>query len=241
MGLLYRHGSSLEHDTGAHPENAGRIRAIERTLDEAGWPGLELVERAARDAGDARAGPLGRSTSIGSRSFCAAGGGLIDADTVATDASWEAALRGAGATADGARRLLAGDADFAFCSLRPPGHHAETSRAMGFCLFNSIAVGAAHAIAECGAERVLILDWDVHHGNGTAEIFDESDEVLFVSIHQSPLYPGTGAASRDRHGRGGGLHRQPARPAGSRVATSSSGWSRTWSRRSPASSSPAWS
>ena len=136
--------------------------------------------------------------------FCAEGGGAIDADTITVAASWEAALRGAGAAAEGAERLLAGEDTFAFCGHRPPGHHAESNRAMGFCLLNNAAVGAAHAIAECGAERVLILDWDVHHGNGTAEIFDASDEVLYASIHQSPLYPGTGYPSEIGTGAGEG-------------------------------------
>ena len=203
MGLLFRHGSSLEHDTGDHPENASRIRAIERRLDDAGWAGLELVEAplATREMLE-RVHSAEYVDRI--ESFCAAGGGLVDADTVATDASWEAALRGAGANAEGARALLAGESDFAFCALRPPGHHAETGRAMGFCLFNSVAVGAAHAIAECGAERVLILDWDVHHGNGTEEIFAGSADVLFASIHQSPLYPGTGSAAEIGTGEGEG-------------------------------------
>ena len=117
---------------------------------------------------------------------------MIDHDTVAGPESYEAALHSAGGAAWAAERLLAGDFAAAFCGLRPPGHHAERDRAMGFCLFNNVAVAATHAIAECGAERVLVLDWDVHHGNGTEAIFAESDEVLYISIHQSPLYPGTG-------------------------------------------------
>jgi acetoin utilization deacetylase AcuC-like enzyme len=100
-------------------------------------------------------------------------------------------------------RLLS-EGGFAFCGLRPPGHHAERDRAMGFCLFNNVAVGASHAIAECGAERVLILDWDVHHGNGTEAIFYGSDQVLYASIHQSPLYPGTGAGTDFGSGAGEG-------------------------------------
>ncbi len=120
-------------------------------------------------------------------------------------ASWEAARRAAGAAVSGAERILAGESEFAFCGLRPPGHHAESDRAMGFCLFNNAAVAARHAIAECGAERVLILDWDVHHGNGTAEIFDADDDVLYVSIHQSPLYPGTGRPDEIGTGAGEGM------------------------------------
>jgi len=200
---MLRHASSLEHDTGSHPENASRIRAIERVLDDAGWPGLEL-----RDAPLASRAMLERVHDPAHieriERFCDAGGGMIDADTIATDASWEAALRAAGGAAEGAERVLAGEADFAFCAMRPPGHHAESDRAMGFCLFNSAAVAAAHAIAECDAERVLILDWDVHHGNGTAEIFDARSDVIYSSIHQSPLYPGTGAAREIGSGAGEG-------------------------------------
>ena len=107
-------------------------------------------------------------------------------------------MRAAGAAAEGARTLLAGEQDFVFCGLRPPGHHAESNRSMGFCLFNNAAVGAAHAIAECGAERILILDWDVHHGNGTAEIFERRDDV---ALREHPPEP---ALSRDRRRRRGG-------------------------------------
>ncbi len=204
MGLLFRHRASLEHDTGAHPENAGRIRAIEHVLDEAGWAGLDLVDSpcASREMLERVHDP---DHVARLERFCESGGGVIDADTIAGDASWEAALRSAGAAAAGAERLLGGDGDFAFCIHRPPGHHAESNRAMGFCLLNAVGVAAAHAIAACGARRVLILDWDVHHGNGTAQIFDARDDVLFASIHQSPLYPGTGDASEVGSGAGEGL------------------------------------
>jgi acetoin utilization deacetylase AcuC-like enzyme len=203
MGLLFHHPSSLEHETGPHPENAERIRAIERELEGAGWAGLERLEspRAER-AWLERVHASDHLDRL--ERFCAAGGGAIDADTLVVEASWDAALRGAGAAAEAAERLLAGEDAFAFCAHRPPGHHAESNRAMGFCLFNNAAVGAAHAIGSCGVERVLILDWDVHHGNGTAEIFDASDSVLYASIHQSPLYPGTGSAGEIGTGAGEG-------------------------------------
>ncbi len=204
MGLYLSHPSSLLHDTGPHPENAGRIRAIEAVLDEAGWPSLERAEPPpAEPAWLTRVHGAGLVDSV--EQLCASGGGAIDHDTIVVEASWEAALRAAGAAAEGGRLLLAGEHDFVFCGLRPPGHHAESDRSMGFCLFNNAAVGAAHAIAECGAERVLILDWDVHHGNGTAEIFARRDDVLYASIHQSPLYPGTGAAADTGSGRGAGM------------------------------------
>jgi acetoin utilization deacetylase AcuC-like enzyme len=129
---------------------------------------------------------------------------MIDLDTVMSAGSWEAALHSAGGAVHAVERLLS-DGGFAFCGLRPPGHHAERARAMGFCLFNNVAVAAAHAIAELGLERVLVLDWDVHHGNGTEAIFYDSPEVLYASIHQSPLYPGTGAVTDTGSGEGEGF------------------------------------
>jgi acetoin utilization deacetylase AcuC-like enzyme len=203
VGLYLRHPSSLRHDTGPHPENAERIVAIEQRLAAAGWPGLRLLEPAPaprewleRVHTDAHVERIER--------LCEAGGGMIDMDTVAVAESWEAALHAAGAAGEAAERLLSGEESYAFCGLRPPGHHAESGRAMGFCLFNNAAVAAAHARAGCGCERVLILDWDVHHGNGTEEIFFADPDVLYASIHQSPLYPGTGAIEARGSGEGVG-------------------------------------
>ena len=217
MGLYFRHPSSLLHDTGPHPENATRIRAIEAALEGAGWPGLEQAEPPlAEREWLTRVHDPALIDAI--ERFCAAGGGMIDADTVAVPESWEAALRASGAAANGAERLLAGETGHAFCGLRPPGHHAESRRAMGFCLFNHAAVAAAHAIADCGAERVLIFDWDVHHGNGTAEIFYERGDVLYASIHQSPFYPGTGNVSETGSGAGEGMTVNLPVPAGAGTA-----------------------
>jgi acetoin utilization deacetylase AcuC-like enzyme len=201
VALYVAHPSSLAHDTGAHPENAGRLRAIEALLDDAGWPGLERADAPAATREQLErvhdAAHIDRVERI-----CLDGGGMIDADTIASPGSWEAAVHAAGGPAWAAERLLAGDASAALCMLRPPGHHAERDRAMGFCLFNNAAVAAADAIAAHGAERVLVLDWDVHHGNGTEAIFARSREVVYVSIHQSPLYPGTGDASYVGEGEG---------------------------------------
>jgi acetoin utilization deacetylase AcuC-like enzyme len=199
-GLYLRHPSSFEHDTGGHPESARRLTAIEEAMSERDWLGLELVEAPAAEReqllrvhGDAHVDSI--------EQLAARGGGLIDLDTVASAGSWEAALHSAGGAVHAADRLLA-EGGFAFCGLRPPGHHAERGRAMGFCLFNNVAVAAAHAIESGGVERILVLDWDVHHGNGTEAIFYGSSQVLYASIHQSPLYPGTGAATD--FGSGGG-------------------------------------
>ena len=203
-GLYYAHASSYRHDTGAHPENARRIAAIERALELTEWNSLERVEAPAASAEQLlRVHPAAHIERIEMLSM--QGGGAIDLDTVLSADSYEAALHAAGAGAEAAARLLAGEAPFAFCALRPPGHHAERATPMGFCLFNNAAVAATHAIAACGAERVLILDWDVHHGNGTEEIFAASPEVLYASIHQAPLYPGTGAADFTGIGAGEGF------------------------------------
>ena len=204
MGLYLRHPSSLLHDTGPHPENAQRLRAIEAALDSDGWLGLEVTE----------APPATREQLLRVHSpahvdaieeFCRNGGGMIDMDTVAVEASFEAALHAAGGAVHAVDRMLADGERVAFCGLRPPGHHAETARSMGFCLFNNVAVATAHVLADRRAERALVLDWDVHHGNGTNEIFSESDRVLYASIHQSPLYPGTGDRGDVGTGAGEGI------------------------------------
>ena len=205
MALYVSHESSHHHDTGPHPENAGRLVAIEAAFERAGWPGLERVEAPAASREQLeRVHAPGHITAI--EEFSAAGGGMIDLDTAASPGSYEAALHAAGGAAHAAERLLAGDARAAICALRPPGHHAERDRAMGFCLFNNVAVAARHAIDDCGAGRVLVLDWDVHHGNGTEAIFAATDEVLYASIHQWPLYPGTGAAEFEGEGAGEGFN-----------------------------------
>ena len=141
-------------------------------------------------------------------------GAPFDLDTPTSSGSWEAALRGAGAGCALAEELLGGRAPTGFCVQRPPGHHAEPDRAMGFCLFSSIAVAARHAIDALGAARVLILDWDVHHGNGTNAVFHSSPEVLFASIHQWPFYPGTGALTDSGSGEGEGFCLNLPVPAG---------------------------
>jgi len=216
-GPLFAHfASSLAHDTGpGHPERADRITALAGTLDEHGCFGYELRESpAATDAQLTAVHPPEHVAAL--EALCAAGGGAIDADTVLSARSSEAARRAAGGVAALVDALLAQGGPPVGASLhRPPGHHAETTRAMGFCLFNSIAVGAQWALDHHGLERVLVLDTDVHHGNGTNAIFHAEPRVLFVSVHESPLYPGTGLAADVGSGAGRGTNVNVPVPSGS--------------------------
>jgi acetoin utilization deacetylase AcuC-like enzyme len=133
------------------------------------------------------------------------GGGAFDPDTIASEGTYQAALHAAGGAVAMVEALVGGEASVGFCGLRPPGHHAEPRVAMGFCFFNNVAVAARHALDALGLERVLVLDWDVHHGNGTNDVFHSSREVLFASIHQYPWYPGTGPLSDVGSGDGEGF------------------------------------
>jgi acetoin utilization deacetylase AcuC-like enzyme len=212
--LLLRHPSSREHDTGAHPERIERIVAIEHALEERSWLGWEVRESPAVEPEALLAvHPAGYVDTIAE--LCAAGGGALDVDTIVSTGSYEAALHAAGGAMAMVDALL-GDGRRVAASLhRPPGHHALPTRAMGFCLFDNVAVAARRALDRWGVERVLIVDWDVHHGNGTNAIFHASPEVLFVSIHESPLYPGTGAASDRGSGAGEGFTVNLPVPGGS--------------------------
>jgi acetoin utilization deacetylase AcuC-like enzyme len=206
--VLFSHPSSLLHDPGPHPEQPARIVAIERALEARDWLGMERRESPEATRAQLEAVHPARLIN-GLHELVAAGGGAIDADTVVSPGSWEAALHAAGGAVAVVDALLgdagAGDAPRLAVSVhRPPGHHAEIRRSMGFCLFNNVAVGARWARDAYGIERVLILDWDVHHGNGTQDVFYDADDVLFSSIHQWPLYPGTGAAGETGVGAGAG-------------------------------------
>jgi acetoin utilization deacetylase AcuC-like enzyme len=192
--VFIEHPSSMEHDTGHHPEQAARILAIRRELEDQRWLGCKRLHSPQAPRAALEAVHPARYLN-GLQELCAAGGGQIDLDTVVSEHSYEAALHAAGGAIELTRLLLAGEAPYGFSAHRPPGHHATRARSMGFCLINNIAVAAQHALDRGGAERVLILDWDVHHGNGTNDIFHASRDVLFISIHESPLYPGSGPAS----------------------------------------------
>jgi acetoin utilization deacetylase AcuC-like enzyme len=215
--VLLSHPSSLRHETGPHPERPARIVAIERELESRGYLGFERVTSPAADRGVLRAVHPERHIELVERAAARAGaGGLqLDPDTVVSEGSFSAALHAAGGAVALVDRLLEGSAPTGFSVHRPPGHHAEATRAMGFCLFNSLAVAARHALDAHGLERVMIVDWDVHHGNGTNDIFHGEPRVLFCSVHQSPLYPGTGPAGDVGSGPGRGFTVNVPVPPGS--------------------------
>ena len=216
--LYFRSDSSLEHETGPHPEGPGRIPAIEREMEAHDWLGFE--RRDAPRVDPEVLGAVHPDAYVDSvRAMSERGGGAFDPDTIASTGTYEAALHAAGGACALVDALLGGEAPTGFCGLRPPGHHAEHARAMGFCFFNNIAVAAQHAIDAHGLERVFILDWDVHHGNGTNDIFYERRDVLFASIHQWPLYPGTGQLCDVGVGGGDGFSLNLAVPGGSGDAT----------------------
>jgi acetoin utilization deacetylase AcuC-like enzyme len=194
-GLYFSHPACLEHDPRAqmpeHPDTPERLVDLERAMAEHDWLGWE--RRAAPAAEESRLELIHSARMVREiRELALAGGGAIDPDTFVGEPSYRATLHAVGGVCEMVRALLAREAPFGFCAVRPSGHHAEPDRAMGFCLFNNVAIAAELALRELGARRVFVLDWDVHHGNGTAEAFRHRSDVLFASIHQSPLYPGTG-------------------------------------------------
>jgi acetoin utilization deacetylase AcuC-like enzyme len=192
--LWLRHESHLAHDVPGHPERPARILALEAEMGRHRWFGCDVREAPAAGREQLTAvHPAHHVTYV--EELSVRGGGMIDMDTAVEPGTYEAALHACGAAVAVVDALLGGEARAAVAGTRPPGHHAETARAMGFCFFNNVAVAARRARDAFGIERVLVLDWDVHHGNGTEQIFHSDPGVLVASIHQSPLYPGTGPAS----------------------------------------------
>ncbi|MGA2259259.1 MAG: histone deacetylase [Thermoguttaceae bacterium] len=200
MTLLYRDARFLGHETGSHPERALRLRTVESHLDRT-WLAAECRQPTAEPCDRRCLARVHNPAYIDEIwAFARAGGGYLDADTVCGPSSFDVAVLAAGTVVDAVRRVVGGEDVTALCLVRPPGHHALAGQAMGFCIFNNVAVGAASAIKEFGLERVLIVDFDVHHGNGTQAMFWEDPRVGFLSIHRWPFYPGTGSADE----RGGG-------------------------------------
>ena len=201
------------HDTGwGHPEHVGRLRAIPSALrNEHEFIGriTHVESRHASEDEIALAHDPRYVTSV--REFVQAGGGRLEADTVVSEGSWDAATASVGAVLDGIDMAFGGGPLRSFCGVRPPGHHALRAGAMGFCLFGNVAIGAHYARKKHGAERILIVDWDVHHGNGTQALVEHEPDIHFVSMHQWPWYPGTGAA--DDRGPHGNVWNVPMRAA----------------------------
>ncbi len=204
MTLLYYDDVFLEHDPGAHPERPERLEAILEGLKTSGLrdslqlrPAAEVPREALIRVHDERYVDLIRDA-------CERGGGMLDLDTYLSRGSYRAALFAAGSVLDACVRVAGGEAEAAFCAVRPPGHHARRMRGMGFCLFNNVAIAARHLVEEKGVGRVAIVDFDVHHGNGTQEEFYGEDRVYYLSLHQFPHYPGTGPAEERGAGKGEG-------------------------------------
>lgn len=198
---LITHEAGLGHDTGAgHPECAARLEAVLAALDAPEFAALERHEAEAATPDELRRvhdhayveETLAAVPEVGYRH--------LDGDTVVCPGSAEAALRAAGAVRQGVDAVMGGGARRAFCAVRPPGHHAEPDRAMGFCLFNNVAVGALHARVVHGVQRVAVVDFDVHHGNGTQAMLGGRQGFLYISTHQHPLFPGTGSRRENRPG-----------------------------------------
>ncbi len=192
--VLYSHPAALDHDMGAgHPERPDRLRAVAKALSSEGFAAL-MRREAPQGTAEAicRVHPAAYFEAL-EAAAPTTGHVRVDGDTAMNWGTWPAMLHAAGAASQAVRDVMGGGADNAFVAMRPPGHHAETTTPMGFCFFNNAAIAARTAQAECGAERAAIIDFDVHHGNGTQEIFWADPSVLYASTHQMPLYPGTGA------------------------------------------------
>ncbi len=203
MTLLYSSPRFLDHQTGRHPERAERLLQVVRHLERTG-----LDQKCSRPpwqpVSPERLGRVHDGDYVDQvRELAEQGGGRIEVDTVVSRDSYDVARLASGALCDAVERVVGGEETQALCLVRPPGHHALKYEPMGFCLFNHVAVAARVALDELGLERLLIVDWDVHHGNGTQALFYDDPQVGFLSIHRWPFYPGTGAD--DETGRGAGL------------------------------------
>jgi acetoin utilization deacetylase AcuC-like enzyme len=202
-GLVY-HPAYLEHDMGAgHPESPTRLRAIMQQLEQSGTL-TRVTKIEPRKAEDEWITQIHTPSYVASLNRLAPTSGRVslDPDTSMSAGSLRAAYLAAGGVLAGVDAIMVGQVDHVFCAVRPPGHHAEAGRAMGFCLFNNVAIAARYVRKKYGLSRVLIVDWDVHHGNGTQHSFEDDPSVLFFSTHQYPHYPGTGRA--DERGKGAG-------------------------------------
>lgn len=193
--LVVSHPDCIAHDPGAgHPESPARLSAVLKALEEPQFRPLLRREAPLGNKNDAALVHGAQFVEAVLASVPQSGRTALDPDTILSKSSGDAALRAIGAIISAVDAVVAKEANNAFCAVRPPGHHAEPDRPMGFCLFNSVAIAARHAQADCGLSRVAIVDFDVHHGNGTQAVAETDPTLFFASSHQFPLYPGTGAA-----------------------------------------------
>ena len=213
VGLVYD-PVYLKHDTGQHVENARRLEAVISYLEQTGLSQqLMLIKPRAASIEELSLVHHERYISY-IQDVAQKGGGWLDADTVMSPDSYEAAIHAAGGGIKATEVVIGGEVDSAFALVRPPGHHATSERAMGFCLFNNVAIAAKYALAEYKLERILIIDFDVHHGNGTQAAFYDNPNVLYISTHQYPFYPGTGSLEEVGSGAGKGTTINIPLPAG---------------------------
>lgn len=214
VGWLDSHDFDLHTNGYGHPERPQRLNAVREAFARSGLESL-LVRTEPPPVNKELLESIHRPAYVAAvAQFCAAGGGRLDSDTGAVRDSWNAARKAAGATVLAVQNVISGTWQRAFCSVRPPGHHAPANRAMGFCLLNNAALGAQAAL-DAGLKQIAILDWDVHHGNGTQAIFWERADVFYASWHQYPFYPGTGALNETGTGAGVGTTLNCPLPAGS--------------------------
>ncbi|QGQ26051.1 histone deacetylase [Gimesia benthica] len=202
MTVFYQSITFLHHETGSHPESPQRLQAVMDEVAAKEIAGLTVENDPTVKIGQEIERVHSADYLKSVQQFCADGGGRIETDTVVCPRSFEVAQYAAGCAVKAVDQVLLGKTKRIFCAVRPPGHHALAKQAMGFCLINNVAVAAKHAIAHHKLNRILIVDWDVHHGNGTQDIFYEEDQVYFFSAHRHPFYPGTGMGDETGTGKG---------------------------------------